>query len=355
MIVELLVYVLLFIYCYQIFTFYRGWQKLTTFSSNYFPKLSVVIAVRNEESSIPNLLQDLSKQDYPLEHIEFIIVDDFSTDNSLKLLQASELDLKILQADIEGKKAAINLGVQSSIHDIILTTDADCRLSSKWVSQLMAPFKDDNIQLVSAPVAYTNLNTFFDKFQAIEFMSLIGAAAGAIGSNKAFMCNGANMAFRKSIFSSTNQHITSGDDVFLLHHIKRNQGLVAFVKDPSATVYTNPKPNLSSFINQRKRWASKSTAYRDLSALWISAIVFLTNLLPLILFITMQFKVLLFFLLVKSAVDYLFINQLSRFFFYQKYLAYFWLMTLVYPLYIVWVSLSSQVGTFEWKGRKHKR
>ena len=69
-------------------------------------------------------------------------------------------------------------------YDIILTTDADCRLSSNWVNKLMAPFSDDSIHLVSGPVSYTNLNTVFDKFQAIEFMSLIGSGAGAIGAKQ---------------------------------------------------------------------------------------------------------------------------------------------------------------------------
>lgn len=348
-------YLILLIYCYQVYTFSRGWNKLVSYSSHNYPKLSVVIAFRDEEKNIPFLLKDLAKQDYPIEHVEFIFVDDFSTDNSMNLLKASNLNLKILQSDIEGKKASINLGVKSSKHNIILTTDADCRISSKWISQMMAPFDDAYIHMVSGPVAYTNLYSFFDKCQAVEFMSLIGSAAGAIGVGKAFMCNGANMAFRKTIFSSTNEHIASGDDVFLLHHIKKNNGKVTFVKDALATVYTDPKPNLSSFINQRKRWASKSTSYQDLSALWISGIVFLSNLFLLILLITTQFKTLLIFFLIKSLVDYAFINQLSYFFFFKKYLSYFWILTLIYPLYIVWVAISSQLSTFEWKGRKRKQ
>ena len=57
--------------------------------------------------------------------------------------------------------------------------------------------------MVSGPVAYHSLDNDFKKIQALEFMSLIGTGAGAIGIQNAFMCNGANMAFRTSIFSNT--------------------------------------------------------------------------------------------------------------------------------------------------------
>ena len=49
-------------------------------SSNRLPSISVVIAARNEEKHLPNLIQDLMKQEYPLDKLEAIIVDDRSTD-----------------------------------------------------------------------------------------------------------------------------------------------------------------------------------------------------------------------------------------------------------------------------------
>ena len=254
---EVLLIFIVLIYSHQVYRFYKGWHNLDPFESDISHKVSVVIALRNEEENIPFLLEDLSKQDYSSDSLEFILVDDFSNDNSYALLKQSSLPLKVLRSKEEGKKAAISCGVAVAQYDIILTTDADCRLSSNWVRQMLAPFSDDSIHLVTGPVSYTNLNTLFDKFQAIEFMSLIGSGAGAIGINKAFMCNGANMAFRKSIFKDTKGHIASGDDVFLLHHVKKSGAKIVFVKQQSAIVFTSPKESLKAFFNQRKRWAAK--------------------------------------------------------------------------------------------------
>tara|TARA_Y100000385_G_scaffold250923_1_gene273346 strand:- start:680 stop:1741 length:1062 start_codon:yes stop_codon:yes gene_type:complete len=349
-----LVIVIALIYSLQVYLFYKGWQNLKAFDIDFSPKVSIVIALRNEAENIPYILEDLSKQDYPKAQLEFILVDDFSTDASYALLNQSDLPLKVIRSDKEGKKAAISIGVSAAQYDFILTTDADCRLSSNWVRQMLSPFADDNVHLVSGPVSYTNLKTAFDKFQGIEFMSLIGSAAGAIGANIAFMCNGANMAFRKSNFSSTDQHIASGDDVFLLHHVKKSKGKIAFVKDQSAIVFTSPKSSLKEFINQRKRWASKSSSYTDVAALWISIVVFLTNLSLLFLLFTANFILFLVLFFVKILVDYVFIRSLSRFFFYEKYLSYYWVMSIIYPVYIVWVAISSQLSSFEWKERKHQ-
>lgn len=351
----LLIAIIALVYIRQVHLFYKGWHKLKAYDIDFTPKVSIVIALRNEEDNIPYLLEDLSKQDYPQDHLEFILVDDFSIDNSYDLLSNSDLPLKVMRSSDEGKKAAINSGLSSAKYDFILTTDADCRLSSNWVEQMLAPFSDDKIHLVSGPVSYTNLNTVFDKFQAIEFMSLIGSGAGAIGVDKAFMCNGANMAFRKSIFSSTNEHIASGDDVFLLHHVKKSNGKIAFVKEQSAIVFTSPKESVAEFINQRKRWAAKSSSYTDATAQWISIVVFLTNLLILLLLITGKFKLFFALFIIKLLIDYRFVKSLSQFFFYEKYLSYYWLMSCLYPIYIVWVAFSSQLSSFEWKERLHKR
>ena len=102
----------------------------------------------------------------------------------------------------------------------------------------------------------------------MEFASLIGSGAGAIGSGNAIFCNGANMAYKKEVFLEVNTYkndnAASGDDVFLLHSIKQRypDGIV-FAKDKNAIVNTNALDTLSTFINQRKRWTAKSSSYTD--------------------------------------------------------------------------------------------
>ena len=60
---EVLLIFIVLIYSYQVYRFYKGWYNLNIFESDVTPKVSVVIALRNEEENIPFLLEDLSKQD----------------------------------------------------------------------------------------------------------------------------------------------------------------------------------------------------------------------------------------------------------------------------------------------------
>jgi len=350
-----ILFVILLGYLFQINSFSRGWNKLPSFASTQEIEVSVLVAFRNEAQHLPQLLSDLQLQNYPLEKVQFIFVDDSSEDNSVDIIKSSSLPIELIHSKGEGKKAAIDCGIQKVNKGIVLTTDADCRLSEDWIRMMVSPFSEDNVQLVSGPVAYHQLDSLFKEFQALEFMSLIGSGAGAIGIQKAFMCNGANMAYRRSVFANSEKEIASGDDVFLLHHVKKNEGEIKFVKEPKATVLTEPKPSLSEFLSQRRRWASKASAYKDVSAQWVSLLVFATNVSFLVLLAKGLFLELAVFYSIKSVVDFVFLRKLSRFFQYNIPFYAFIILQLIYPFYIVWVGVSSQIGSYNWKGRKYKK
>ena len=118
---------------------------------------------------------------------------------------------------------------------------------------------------------------------------------------------------------------------------------------------TEPKPTLSGFLNQRKRWASKTSAYKDASAQWVSLLIFLVNLSFIALFINEQLFVLTVFYLIKSIVDFIFLRKLCRFFEYDVPFYVFCILEIIYPFYIVWVAISSQIGHYSWKGRRYKK
>lgn len=347
--------ILLLLYLLQIKSYSKGWSSLPSVAPIKELELSVLVAFRNEEKHLPLLLSDLENQNYPLSKVQFIFIDDSSEDNSFEIIKTSSLKIDLISSEGNGKKAAIECGVAKAKYDIILTTDADCRLTEDWITSMVTPFTEKDIQLVSGPVAYHGLDNDFKKVQALEFMSLIGSGGGAIGIQKAFMCNGANMAFRTSIFSNTEKEIASGDDVFLLHHVKKNKGKITFAKNQKAIVSTEPKPTLSGFLNQRKRWASKTSAYKDASAQWVSLLIFLVNLSFIALFINEQLFVLTVFYLIKFIVDFMFLRKLCRFFEYDIPFYVFCILEIIYPFYIVWVAISSQIGHYSWKGRRYKK
>jgi chlorobactene glucosyltransferase len=93
------------------------------------PKVSVLVPARNEAANLPWLLPSLLAQDYP--HLEIVLLDDHSTDNTLKIAQAhTDPRLRIVQGGelLEGwfgKPNACRQLAQVAEGDILIFTDAD--------------------------------------------------------------------------------------------------------------------------------------------------------------------------------------------------------------------------------------
>ncbi|MCY7347398.1 MAG: glycosyltransferase, partial [Pyrinomonadaceae bacterium] len=89
--------------------------------------VSIVIAVRNEEEHIVNLLKSISVQAYDLSLVEVIIVNDHSCDSTkdsvLQFQSMSSLHVSLidLPENLTGKKAAIHLAIENAQNNLIIT------------------------------------------------------------------------------------------------------------------------------------------------------------------------------------------------------------------------------------------
>ena len=369
MIIQLISGAVLVFYFILIIYYYIGWRRIKpVHKKNKKLKVSIVIAVRNEEKEIKRLLNNLSSQIYPKQNLQFIVVNDHSSDNTLKLLREFSLEsltVLDLKEGSSGKKDAIQKAIQKAEGEIIIITDADCSLPINWVQTMINYFTSDDIKLVSGPVAYHHKSGFFQSFQALDFLSLIGSGAGAIGSGNAIFCNGANMAYRKDVFLELNAYkddnTVSGDDVFLLHSIKKTYSkAIAFAKDKDAIVHTKSTDTVSHFINQRKRWTAKTINYTDLITIFTSLLVFFINfniVIACILFCLdiIMFKYLAYLYLSKYLIDFIFLVPILYFFQRKDLIKWIFPFGLFYPFYIVLTVVISFTSSFEWKGRIHNK
>lgn len=338
-------------YVVMLFAIYRHLLKIRGLSPALSGKIpvSVVVACKNEQANISDLLVNLSKQDYPLSSFEVIVVDDHSTDRTLAAAQcfSYHLDLKIISNAGVGKKHAIKTGVGAAKGDLIITTDADCSMDTGWIRTIVAFFELQKPDLILAPVMLTHSKSFLGKFQELEFLSLQAITAGTALGYNGTMCNGANLAFKKSAYLNNEVNlrfdIATGDDVFLLHSMKAAKEKIVWLESDEATVTTGHAPGLNSFLRQRRRWASKSTAYRDPYSITLGIVTFVTNLLLPVLLIAALFdpgflKVFFAAILIKSVPDFfLLMNTTGR---YKKRNLMWWFLPsqIVYPLYVVTVA-----------------
>lgn len=335
---------------------------------------SVIIPLRNEEENLPRLLESLSMLNYPKQLFEIILVDDHSEDDSVKICEKFRSDfpdlsvkiLKNMRQSKSPKKDAINTGIKDSSFEYIVTTDADCRVPENWLNYFSAEISSNEPSMLAGPVAFSESirKKLFQRFEELDFFSLQGTSMGAFGIGKPFMCNGANLCYRKSDFQmvggfQNNDEVASGDDVFLLQNFKAAGLKIGFLKEYDATVFTNYQNDVGALISQRIRWGAKASAYRDLFAKSIGPIVLLFNFILIIsaflaLFELIHYQVLLFVFLVKFNLDFILIYKTAQFF--RRELAmrdYFW-VSFLHPFFISFTAILSMFRGFHWKGRRFK-
>jgi len=370
LILGLLLFITWAIYASLIGLFTCGWYRTISndnTNTNNKRGVSVVIAAKNEENHILDLLNDLLLQEYPAELLEIIVVDDHSTDKTVEkvnefISQEEGGWLRVIKFDdphLAGKKAAITIGVKEAAGEIILTTDGDCRLGKSWISSMVASFQDER-QMVFGPVSYLSKHGLMNKFQSLEFLGLVASGAGAALAGRPFICNGANLAYRKDAFIRVkgfegNENFISGDDVFLLHKMKREFGrkAIAFSLDKNSQVMTSPVEGFAAFIDQRVRWASKSKGYNDLLSIMTSIIVFSYSLTVLLSLIATIFNPMLFcffggLIILKMITDLPLMIGITGFTGQRNLMGWYLPLQVVYPVYIVIVGVVSLFGRRKW-------
>jgi cellulose synthase/poly-beta-1,6-N-acetylglucosamine synthase-like glycosyltransferase len=235
-------------------------------------------------------------------------------------------------------------------------------MDPKWLSSIINQYEANNLVMISSPVVYFEEHSLFEYLQTVEFMYLIGIGGAFIGNGKASNCNGANFAYRKDVFYEVGgfqgiDDLASGDDELLLQKVAVTYpGRIGFLKSRDAVVYTHAKPNLKEFMLQRRRWASKSTKYKDKKIVAFAVLIWLFNLSMLVNLVlgfydTAFFKLLLVQFALKYVFEMVYLLPIARFFGRMKLL---WLLVILIPVhvvYFVYIGIMGKSRKYDWKGR----
>jgi cellulose synthase/poly-beta-1,6-N-acetylglucosamine synthase-like glycosyltransferase len=114
------------------------------------PSVSIIIAARNEEATLPAKLENLYHLDYPRERLQIVIASDGSTDRTADILreQGSSIVPVILDRS-SGKASALNTAVQHSTGELLIFLDARQLIDSNTVSELVSCFGDPEVGAAS--------------------------------------------------------------------------------------------------------------------------------------------------------------------------------------------------------------
>ena len=319
-------------------------MQFSTFNS----QLSILIACRNEINNLPNLLESIENQTFKPD--EVIFVDDNSTDETYNFLinySKKYNYIKVIKNSGKGKKSALIEAAKIATSEYLLFTDADCYLNNNHCKLAIQYLNKNNSDMLLGAVDITDEKGIFNIIEKIEFSSLQAITAYTALLNNPIMCNGANLIVKRNIYllyiDKINKNIASGDDMFMLHALKKNKAKINYLYDSNYIIKTKGTNSLKKFITQRTRWAAKSVNYKDITTILVALLVAIINILLLTLLFLNPYTLITIFLIIFVIQN---IIMLPYFFKYKQYriLKYysiiFPLMSLLYPLYIVTILIS---------------
>ncbi|MBW6480207.1 MAG: glycosyltransferase family 2 protein [Bacteroidales bacterium] len=127
-------------------------------------ELSIIIPVYNEQKSIELVLNQLLALQFPVfvKNVEFIVVDDCSTDNSLSIVskisdQYSQVSVFRNEKNL-GKGASVRKGIENSKGDTILVRDADLELSVDDIPSMILAMDELNVEFINGSRYMAGIN-----------------------------------------------------------------------------------------------------------------------------------------------------------------------------------------------------
>mgnify|MGYP006285165163 FL=1 len=114
-------------------------------------KLIIQIPCFNEEATLPATLADLPRAVPGFDVVEWLIVDDGSTDRTVEVAQAHGVDHIVRLSHNQGLAAAFMSGIEAALHaraDVIVNTDGDNQYRADCIADLTAPIVERRAQIV---------------------------------------------------------------------------------------------------------------------------------------------------------------------------------------------------------------
>ena len=253
------------------------------------PKVSILIAARNESAGIRETLDSVLAQDYRGDW-DVWVADDRSDDDTPAILaeyaaknpRLHVLSIKEIPEGVSPKKYALSLLIDACEGEILCLTDADCLVKPTWVTGIVAEF-EPGIELVAGHSYIPTVpgkSSMLICMQAIETLIYRVAGTAGLAMRLPLTSTGNNLAYRKSFFKSVHGFdnvikIQSGDDDLLMQKLAADRPwAMRYCIAESTFVTTNGKETLKELWEQRKRWASK-TIYYTPKIVFVLSMVFL--------------------------------------------------------------------------------
>jgi glycosyltransferase involved in cell wall biosynthesis len=208
-------------------------------------KVSVVVPVLNQQSTIGDLLRSLAKLDYARDDTEIIIVDNGSCDNTQQMVRQYPFTL-IVEPEKRSSYAARNLGISKSSGGIIAFTDGDCIVSPSWLNDLVDGFADVEVGGVAGTILHLEPRTIVERFQVI-----VSEPNHKSKHQPLPYAVTANVAYRREVFEKIgrfDETLPSGSDVDFALRMQKSRRYAMRFLDNAGIVFHRNKRGLGELL-----------------------------------------------------------------------------------------------------------
>lgn len=259
-------------------------------NAGYRPKVSIIIAARNEEANIGRCLEAVTRLTWPRHLLEVIVINDRSADSTPQIIDGYASRYAFIHAvhatpgvgEFTGKTNAVTQGIEASTGEILLMTDADCSVPPGWVEETIKYYTKPAIGLVPG---FTEIrhDTLFQSMQAIDWFSLFTVASATCSMGFPVTAVGTNFTVRRAAYDAVGGYrkipFSVTEDYALFHAVTAHGEYRArYPMDPRAVVRSEPCPTWKDLYRQRKRWFTGGKGM-DAKSIAIFVVPWLLNLL----------------------------------------------------------------------------
>ncbi len=140
-----------------------------------YPKVSILVAARNEEENIAELLHSFTQLSYPKDRLQILIGDDDSTDATAEIIERFRSENVFIQyiiiekqfAGLKGKANVLAQLAHLATGELFFFTDADIEVPKNWIESFIEERKNEGVIVGLSLVKYKN---WFEASQAIEWL-----------------------------------------------------------------------------------------------------------------------------------------------------------------------------------------
>ncbi len=250
------IFVSLYITLLFLLLYVKNYNKL--FRDNVatiLPTVSIIIPAFNAEKTIKETLRSVTNLTYPKDKLEILLVDDASTDNTVKIAKSFKHVKIIYRKENSGRAAVpINQGISAAKGELVAIVNADSYPQEDCLLKMVRYFKDEKVGGVTSCILVKNKHKLLCRLQSIEYVIIAWARKLMQYIDGVFVTPGALSIYRRKLLLKIGKLDENNwtEDIEIAWRLLYHGYLLKMCL--SAKVYVSTPEKFRSWWHQRIRW-----------------------------------------------------------------------------------------------------